>query len=84
MNELNRDCFIGHLLYDNFIVQILVNTQIFPLVAGNMSSTRPAYKREYVYIHSLNCTIKLTKRESYMWCSFFIFINKHIERVVGN
>ena len=41
MNELKYDCFI------KFIVQILVNIQIFPLVGGNSSSTRPAHKREY-------------------------------------
>ena len=32
-----------------------------PSYRGNSSSTRPAYKREYLYIHSQNCTIKLTK-----------------------
>ena len=37
-----------------------MNIQIFPLVVGNSSLTRPAYKREYLYIRSYNCTIKLT------------------------
>ena len=49
MNKLKDGYFIG---YDTriFIVQLLVNIQIFPLVGGNSSSTRPAYKREYLYI----------------------------------
>ena len=29
-----------------------MNIQIFPLVVANLSSTCPAYKREYLYIHS--------------------------------
>ena len=37
-----------------------MNIQIFPLVGGNSSSTRPACKREYLYIHEYNFTIKLT------------------------
>ena len=50
MNELKGDYFIGHDTI--FFVQILANIQIFSLVGGNSSSTLPAYKREYLYIHS--------------------------------
>ena len=46
MNKLKGGCFIGH------DTSILLNIQIFALVAGNPYSTRPAYKSEYVYIHS--------------------------------
>ena len=59
MNKLKGDCFIGHDTSIS-IVQILVNIQIFALVREKSSSTRPAYKREYLYIHSYNCTIMLT------------------------
>ena len=31
---------------------VAVYNRISPLVEGNSSSTRPAYKREYLYIHS--------------------------------
>ena len=30
-----------------------MNIQIFPLVGGNTSSTRPAYKREEIFVYSL-------------------------------
>ena len=56
MNKLKGGCFIGCCfigLYKNFIVQTLVNIQILPLVGENSSSTRPAYKRQYLYIHSI-------------------------------
>ena len=44
MNKLKGDCLL-------VVIQIFI-VQIFPLVGGNSSSTRPAYKREYLYIHS--------------------------------
>ena len=44
MNKLNR------VMIQEFYCTILVNVQIFPLVAGNSTSTRPAYKRERLYI----------------------------------
>ena len=58
MNKLKGDCFIGHdtrILYTNTRGYI----QIFSLVAGNLSSTHPAYKREYLYIRRRSTLVKL-------------------------
>ena len=49
-------------LYKYFIVQILVNIQIFPLVGGNSSSTRPVklYSKVNLYEKDLLfCIISL-------------------------
>ena len=58
MNKLNRDCFIGH---DKIILQILVNIQIFHIVAGNSSSALPANKREYLYLHNYEINVCLNE-----------------------
>ena len=58
MNKLNRDCFIGH--DTRIYCTILVNIQIFPLVAGN-SSFRLVPPQERILVYTLvKLSIKLT------------------------